>query len=126
MTQQRIALGIRGEDLATDHYKADGWEILERNWRCRTGELDIIAQKNTSISDLDGNCKQALTVVFCEVKTRSNFNFGSPAEAVTSQKRKRIRRLACLWLSAQKSSFAELRFDVAEVIDDEVEVCSYD
>lgn len=76
--------------------------MLGRNWRCRDGELDLVVSRD--------RC-----VVFCEVKTRSGTGFGLPAEAVTGEKQRRLRRLATRWLGEHKPSmaFAEVRFDVA-------------
>jgi putative endonuclease len=82
---------------------------LDRNWRCRDGELDIVAR-------YDG------TIVFSEVKTRSSNAYGSPAEAVGIAKQRRIRRLALQWLRDRDIRAAELRFDVVAVIGNEVEV----
>lgn len=98
------ALGRWGEQLAADHLVGAGLEVLARNWRCREGELDVVAR------DLDG------TVVFVEVKTRSGTAFGTPAEAVTRAKAARIRGLACRWLLEHPSGGVPLRFDVVEVV----------
>jgi putative endonuclease len=78
--------------------------VLTRNWRCREGELDLVAAR-------------ARCVVFCEVKTRTGTGFGTPAEAVTGEKQRRLRRLATRWLGEQSPSggFADVRFDVASV-----------
>ncbi|GAA2068141.1 YraN family protein [Williamsia deligens] len=76
--------------------------MLDRNWRCRHGELDIIAT--------DGP-----TLVIVEVKTRTGDGFGAPAEAVTTAKYRRLRRLACLWLEAQERGWASIRFDIVAV-----------
>ena len=101
------AVGRYGEDVAARYLSAAGLVIVERNWRCRAGEVDIIAT--------DGP-----VLVFCEVKTRSSLTFGSPAEAITPAKAARIRRLALQWLAANRdgsSSFwPELRFDVVSVL----------
>ena len=86
MSGARIALGRWGEDLAAQHLVATGAVLLDRNWRCREGELDLVAREP------DG------TVVFCEVKTRSGTGFGEPAEAVGPVKARRIRALAVRWL----------------------------
>jgi putative endonuclease len=101
-------LGRDGEQLAAAHLLSKGMEILDRNWRCRQGELDIVAA--------DECC-----LVFCEVKTRRSNAFGSPLEAVDSRKAARIRRLAMTWLSENPGVHAdqrwtELRFDVVGVI----------
>jgi putative endonuclease len=81
----RRALGARGEEAVAAWYAANGYEVLARNWRCRDGELDLIARRGRD-------------VIFCEVKTRSSTAFGVPAEAVTRTKQLRIRRLAAKWL----------------------------
>jgi putative endonuclease len=96
------ALGLFGEVLVADAYQHAGYSVLERNWRNANGELDLIVVR-------DG------TVVFCEVKTRSGSGFGSPAEAVTKDKRERIRSLAAQWLADHKGTAKQLRFDVAAV-----------
>ena len=98
-------LGRNGEDAAVAHLVTAGLEVLARNWRCRDGELDVVA--------LDG-----ATVVFVEVKTRSGVGFGHPAEAVTFAKARRIRRLAALWLQAERPPAAsgDVRFDVVCVV----------
>jgi putative endonuclease len=100
--RRKLDLGAKGEDLAVAWYVRQGYEVLARNWRCREGELDIVVSRD--------RC-----VVFCEVKTRSGSGFGLPAEAVTGEKQRRLRRLATRWLGDQKPSvgFAEVRFDVA-------------
>lgn len=99
--------------MAARWYRNHGYDIVERNWRCREGELDIIAHR-------------AGEVVFSEVKTRSSHAFGSPAEAVTFVKQQRIRRLAMLWLDGQTSIVVRsLRFDVVGVMGNEVEVIEY-
>ncbi|MHC1560398.1 YraN family protein [Actinomycetospora sp. C-140] len=103
----RRLLGQRGEDVAAAHLTARGLLVLDRNWRCREGELDLVAA--------DG---ERLVVV--EVKTRSGTGFGVPAEAVTREKAARIRRLAQRWLAerhaAGGSGFDEVRFDVVAVL----------
>ena len=109
MTQQRRALGIAGEDLAAEWYGDNGYEIVDRNWRCRSGELDLVVRRGS-------------TYVFCEVKTRSSLAFGSPLEAITRQKRQKLRRLAAQWIEASPVRPGEVRFDVAAVLAGELEV----
>ena len=105
MSAARIALGRWGEDLAAQHLVATGAVLLDRNWRCREGELDLVAREP------DG------TVVFCEVKTRSGTAFGEPAEAVGPVKARRLRALAVRWLQDHPShGRRELRFDVVSVV----------
>jgi putative endonuclease len=99
----RSELGALGEQLAVDHLQRAGLRIVARNWRCRYGELDVIADDGSG------------TVVFVEVKTRSGDGFGGVEQAVTPQKVRRIRRLAGLWLAGQDAGWARLRIDVIGV-----------
>lgn len=96
-------LGKQGEDLAVEYLTEIGLTVLSRNWRCREGELDVVAT--------DGN-----GIVVCEVKTRSGAEFGAPAESVTPVKIERIRRLTNLWLAAFHVSWCAVRFDVVAVL----------
>jgi putative endonuclease len=100
----RAEIGALGERLAAEHLTGLGLRILERNWRCRYGELDVIAVDPTTD-----------TVVFVEVKTRTGDGFGGLAQAVTAQKARRLRRLAAIWLAGQKQSWAAVRIDVIGV-----------
>lgn len=109
MTSDRRALGARGEELAARWYRERGYEILDRNWRCRAGEIDIVARRDR-------------TLVVCEVKTRSSDAFGSPAAAVTRSKQLRLRRLAMAWLEAHDRRGVHVRFDVACVVGGRVDV----
>lgn len=102
-TMTRIQLGAMGEALAVDHLTRAGLRILHRNWRCRYGELDIIA------------CDDTGTVVFVEVKTRTGDGYGGLAHAVTPRKVRRLRRLAGLWLAGQDRRWAAIRIDVIGV-----------
>ena len=86
MTARTQALGRYGEDAAARHLVEAGLTVLERNWRCRAGELDIVA--------LDGD-----TIAVCEVKTRTEDGFQSPAEAVGAEKAARLVLLAERWLA---------------------------
>jgi putative endonuclease len=102
MTMQRQALGAYGERVAAQHLSRLGLVILDRNWRCPDGEVDLILR--------DGD-----DIVFCEVKTRTSARFGSPAEAVTGRKVRKLRRLAGQWLAEAGIHSPSLRFDVVEV-----------
>lgn len=102
MSDARRIVGQHGEDAAAAWYAAAGYELLDRNWRVREGELDIVVRGSGVIA-------------FCEVKTRRGDAFGIPAEAVTVRKQQRLRLLARSWLSAHPSTVAGLRFDVASV-----------
>lgn len=99
----RNELGALGEQIAVDHLQSVGLRVVARNWRCRYGELDVIADDDSG------------TIVFVEVKTRSGDAFGGVEQAVTPQKVRRIRRLAGVWLSAQDSRWAQVRIDVIGV-----------
>lgn len=106
----RGGLGRYGEEVAAAHLVAAGLTIVARNWRCRQGEVDIVA--------LDGD-----VLVMCEVKTRRGVGFGTPLDAVTPAKAARLRRLALRWLADQRAAggaefarYAEVRFDVVSVL----------
>jgi putative endonuclease len=96
-------LGQQGEQLAAGFLAETGLTVLERNWRCKQGEIDIVA--------VDGR-----TLVICEVKTRSGLRFGTPIEAVTRQKAGRLRKLAVLWVNAHGLIFDQIRIDVVGVL----------
>lgn len=100
----RAELGAYGEQLAVEHLVGHDFRILERNWRCRYGELDVIATDPTGA-----------TLVFVEVKTRTGDGFGGVAYAVPAQKLRRLRRLASLWLADRETRWRQLRIDVIGV-----------
>lgn len=104
-TNLRVALGAWGEQIAVEHLTAHGLTVLDRNWRCREGELDVVAT--------DG-----ATVVVVEVKTRTGTGFGRPEEAVTPRKLARVRRVAQRWLAEHRVRWVEVRFDVVAVLVD--------
>jgi len=96
-------LGARGENLAAATLIAAGWLVIDRNWRCCQGEIDIVA--------VDGN-----ETVFVEVKTRSSVLFGHPLEAITAQKLARLRRLAAAWCEVHPGNYDRIRIDAIAVI----------
>lgn len=96
------AVGRYGENVAATYLTRAGWEVVDRNWRGASGELDIVA--------MDGS-----ELVVVEVKTRSGDGFGHPAEAVTPAKLARLRRLAAQWLDAHDLRPASVRIDVIAV-----------
>jgi putative endonuclease len=100
----RAELGALGEQLAVDHLTSLGLRVLARNWRCRYGELDVIAADDA-----------AHAAVFVEVKTRTTDQFGGVEQAVTADKVSRLRRLAGLWLATQDTGWAQVRLDVIGV-----------
>jgi putative endonuclease len=103
MGNARRDLGDAGEEFAARWYIEAGFTVVDRNWRCRDGELDLVVAGEG-------------LVVFCEVKTRRGEQFGAPFEAVTVTKQRRIRGLAARWLSEHSDTrAAQLRFDVASI-----------
>lgn len=103
------ARGQWGEDLAAAHYRRNGAEIMARNWRSPTGELDLVVR--------DGS-----TYVFSEVKTRRSDAFGPAAAAVTVAKQRRIRQLAVEWLRENDVHARSIRFDVVAITGTDLEL----
>ncbi|ODR07337.1 hypothetical protein BHQ15_11160 [Mycolicibacillus koreensis] len=103
-TWTRARLGAFGEELAVRHLTAAGWQVVARNWRCRHGELDIVAVD-----------PQGPTLVFVEVKTRTGDGFGGLAESVTAAKVRRLRLLAGQWLADQPRRYPLIRLDLIGV-----------
>ena len=101
--QRTRALGAYGEAVAARHLVAQGLVLLDRNWRCEAGEIDLVLR--------DGR-----TLVVCEVKTRSSTAYGSPLEAVTEQKAARLRRLAARWLTEHGLRPDGVRLDLVGVL----------
>ena len=96
-------LGRRGEEIAATWLEQRGMTVIARNWRCASGEIDVILM-------------EGVTTVFAEVKTRSSTAFGHPFEAITPVKAGRLRRLAAEWCRANPGS-EEIRVDVVAVLD---------
>jgi putative endonuclease len=95
--------GRLGEDMAAAHLVQQGLTVLDRNWRCEVGEIDIVAR--------DGDA-----LVICEVKTRSTRLFGDPLEAVTPEKAARLRRLAARWVVEHAVHPREIRIDLVGIV----------
>ncbi|MGA2955899.1 MAG: YraN family protein [Thermodesulfobacteriota bacterium] len=102
MTQERLSLGKKGEELAIGQLKALKYKILERNFKCPLGEIDIIARDKS-------------TLVFVEVKTRATRDFGGPAAAVDWRKQRQLSKVALTYLNKKKLSNVPARFDVVAV-----------
>lgn len=98
-----LTFGARGEEVAARHLESAGLRILDRNWRCPLGELDIVATDEQRL-------------VFCEVKTRASDSYGAPAEAVDRAKADRIRALASRWRLDHGIVPCETRFDIVSVL----------
>ena len=97
------ALGRYGEAIAARCLTDTGHRLIETNWRCARGEIDIIAAHGR-------------TLVICEVKTRTSLAFGEPAEAVDEAKSRRLRLLAAQWLAEHPGGWDSIRFDVVSVL----------
>ncbi len=100
---RKDVLGRQGEQLAAEYLQRAGFRVLERNYRCSEGELDIVAADRR-------------VLVACEVKTRSSASFGLPIEAITAEKVRRLRRLAVRWVMTHGTFFDELRVDAVGVL----------
>ncbi len=106
MSKWRQKIGAEGEELAAKYLGKQGYRIIEKNWRCHLGEIDLIA-------------KDADTIVVCEVKTRSNDSFGHPLEAITPKKQTRLRKLGELYCQSLTKTECSLRFDVITIFKDD-------
>lgn len=102
--QRASELGSRGEDFTVRYLQARGYRIIQRNWRIKEGEIDIVALSPES------------EIVFVEVKTRSSATFGEPLESISTEKLHRIQRLALAWLATHQRLGAAYRIDVAGVL----------
>lgn len=98
-----MSLGSYGEELAERFLINKGYKILDRNFRCRRGEIDIIA--------MDGNI-----LVFIEVKTRRNQKFGLPCEAITSKKLKHLKNAVSYYMMTSSGQQYDMRIDVIEIL----------
>ena len=97
-------LGIRGEEFATSYLRQRGYRIVDRNWRIKEGEIDIVARSASN------------EIVFIEVKTRSTAAFGDPLESISAEKLHRIQRLALAWLATHQLLGSPYRIDVAGIM----------
>ena len=97
------ALGAYGEAVAARHLVEQGMAVLDRNWRCDEGELDLVLREGEAL-------------VVCEVKTRTSLEHGSPHEAVTPEKLSRLVRLGVRWAEAHDLRPQEIRIDLVAVL----------
>lgn len=113
MKDQRKTLGQKGEEAVFEHYRKNGYRLIEKNWRARIGEIDLIFQKKN-------------TLAFIEVKTRKSKTFGSPAESITAKKQNKLINLVNYYLTTHKpaKNIDKIRIDAVEVLetDDQLEV----
>ena len=103
MSHNSKMLGIFGENLASDYLEKSGFKILERNYWCPLGEIDIVA-------------KEHKTLVFVEVKTRKSDRHGSPLEAIGVQKQRQVLRAVKYYLKEKRFNYGPLRIDVVGVL----------
>jgi putative endonuclease len=101
--REKKELGKRGEDLALRFLKRSGYKIIERNYVCKMGEMDIIAQEKD-------------TLVFVEVKTRTSMDFGPPQLAVNPTKQMQLSKVALNFLKEKKREDVKARFDVVAIV----------
>ena len=102
MSDSRKKLGAWGEGVAATHLKAHDYEIVAQNWRCRIGEIDIIAKKGE-------------TVAFIEVKTRKGRSAGSPEESITPRKAQKLIQTALTWIGENGDDDLDWRIDLMAV-----------
>ncbi|HVB92069.1 MAG TPA: YraN family protein [Acidimicrobiales bacterium] len=109
MPSHHIVLGRKGEDRAANWYIERGYTVLERNWRCARGEIDLL-------------CTLGGVLVACEVKARSTDAHGTPFEAVSRAKQLRLRRLVSAYLRQGEAHYDVVRFDVASLLGQNLQV----
>ena len=107
MQNSRQLLGATGEEIAVDYLISQGYVVFDRNWRSKSGEIDIIASEKFNSHD---------ELIFIEVKTRSSRDYGDPIEAITATKYLRMYRLALEWLSENSASREAWRLDVISIV----------
>ena len=100
--ERRQALGRYGERVAARHLAEQGMILLDRNWRCEAGEIDLVLREGP-------------VLVVCEVKTRVSDSCGTPHESITADKLERLQRLALLWAETHGIAPAETRIDLVAV-----------
>jgi len=109
MNNKRINLGRTGEDISVKFLKKQGYKIMERNYRCSLGEIDIVA-------------KDKNILCFVEVKTRKTEEYGLPEEAIDRHKQKKLTKVALAYLKQKRIYKQDLRFDVVSVYPNHIEL----
>ena len=107
MQNSKQLLGATGEEIAVDYLVSQGYVVFDRNWRSKSGEIDIIASEKFNSQD---------ELIFIEVKTRSSRDYGDPIEAISATKYLRMYRLALEWLSENSASREAWRLDVISIV----------
>ena len=103
MKTNNIESGKKGENLACKHLKKDKYKILEKNYRCKQGEIDIIAEDRAGV------------LCFIEFKARSRQDYGSAIEAVTPSKQKKLLATAFIYIESKKIKSKDMRFDIVSI-----------
>ena len=106
----RHILGENGEDVASNYLIENGYKIIERNFNCKQGEIDIVAEEKVKYAN-----RYEEEYVFVEVKTRKNKKYGRPSEAVNLPKQKHIYKATEYYVYINKLENCNIRFDVIEV-----------
>lgn len=101
----RVRLGQRAEGLALEYLESKGYQLIQQNFRCQLGEIDIIAK--------DGDC-----VCFIEIRSRSLKLYGVPEESITPLKQRRLTRVALAYLKSNRLTDVNIRFDVVSILFD--------
>lgn len=107
MQNKKQLLGVNGEAIAVEYLTAKGYQVFDRNWRSKSGEIDIVASSPLGSAD---------EVVFVEVKTRSSRDYGDPIEAISPTKYLRMYRLALEWLTENSGRREPWRLDVISIV----------
>ena len=107
MQNSKQLLGATGEEIAVDYLVSQGYVVFDRNWRSKSGEIDIIASEKFNSQD---------ELIFIEVKTRSSRDYGDPIEAISATKYLRMYRLALEWLIENSASREAWRLDVISIV----------
>ena len=107
MQNSKQLLGATGEEIAVDYLISQGYVVFDRNWRSKSGEIDIIASEKFNSQD---------ELIFIEVKTRSSRDYGDPIEAISATKYLRMYRLALEWLIENSASREAWRLDVISIV----------
>ena len=107
MQNSKQLLGATGEEIAVDYLVSQGYVVFDRNWRSKSGEIDIIASEKFNSQD---------ELIFIEVKTRSSRDYGDPIQAITATKYLRMYRLALEWLRENSASREAWRLDVISIV----------
>lgn len=99
-------IGKHGENLAVEYLERNGYDIIARNFRCRVGEIDIVARDRAHTE----------TIVILEIKTRKTFHYGLPCESINDEKKKRVKKAAEIYAACNNQHTSGFRLDVIEIL----------